>query len=218
LVFIELVESLKCVRPHELTWLVASAFQMEERDIVSGVLGCPTCGARYPIEHGIADFRDERTSPRRVVAAEVVSPELPVRVAALLDLVEPGGFIVLAGEWTAAAPYLEQIVERVHVLGIDPVEGVESGGSLSLALGGGHIPLRPGTERGIAQDARHVSPEELTSAVEVLRPRGRLLAPVTVPLPVGVDELARDAEQWVAIKSESPSAAIPLRRARQDMN
>ncbi|MGH7648269.1 MAG: hypothetical protein ACREND_09140, partial [Gemmatimonadaceae bacterium] len=57
--FIEIVDAFRCTRPHELTWLVASADRLEDRDIITGELGCPVCGARYPIVAGVADFRDD---------------------------------------------------------------------------------------------------------------------------------------------------------------
>ena len=56
--FIEVVGSLRCVHEHELSWLVASAYRMEDRHVVSGELGCHVCGARYPVEDGVADFRE----------------------------------------------------------------------------------------------------------------------------------------------------------------
>jgi len=44
-VFVELIEALRCPRPHEDAHLVASATRTEARHIVDGVLGCPVCGA-----------------------------------------------------------------------------------------------------------------------------------------------------------------------------
>src|SRR5687768_17696390 len=88
--FIELVESLRCPRPHELTWLVASTLEMAGRDIRRGLLGCPSCSARYPIRDGVVDFqtRDGTTPiPDSTPLAEPGGdPELAMRVAALLDL------------------------------------------------------------------------------------------------------------------------------------
>jgi uncharacterized protein YbaR (Trm112 family) len=213
--FIELVDSLRCVRLHEPIWLVASAFLMEERDIVSGELGCPTCGARYPIERGIADFRDGGAAPEPGPVGTDVgalsSSEEAMRAAALLDLTEPGGFVVLVGAWSAAAPDIVALVERMHVLGLNPIAGVESGGGVSLALASTQIPLRTGVARGIALDAAHATPTLLTSAAEALRPRGRLLAPARTPLPAGLTELARDERHWVAVKQAATGPVVQLR-------
>jgi hypothetical protein len=214
--FIELVDSLRCVRQHEPTWLVASAFRMEERDIVSGELGCPTCQARYPVQRGIADFRDGGESPVGTPrSADQYPPEEEaMRVAALLDLAEPGGFVVLAGSWSASAHYMVALVERVHALGLNPVQGVECGGGVSLALCSAQLPLRSGAARGIALDAAHATPLLVASAAEALRPAGRLVAPANTPLPAGLTELARDERHWVAEKQAHTGPVVQLRVLR----
>jgi hypothetical protein len=218
--FIELVDALRCVRrpAHELTWLVASAFRMEDRDILDGVLGCPICKARYPIADGVANFRDHQEAPEgelpRDVPVSVPGSELALRVAAFLDLVEPGGLAVLAGAWSSAASDLGALVERIHVLALDPVGGLESGSGVSIALTADEVPLRPGVARGIALDASHAAPGYVASAVEALRPRGRLLAPVELPLPSGVTELARDERHWLAVKNAASSPVVPLQVSR----
>jgi uncharacterized protein YbaR (Trm112 family) len=215
--FIELVDVLRCTRAHELTWLVASAYAIEDRDIVRGLLGCPTCGARYPIEHGIADFRgapEGTPPPAHPSPSALGEPDLGLRVAAFLDLMEPGGFVVLAGSWSAAAPSLVETVERLHVLAIDPVAGLESGGGVSLAYAADRLPLRPATARGVALDDAHAGPEWLASAAEAVRPGGRLLAPAAATVPAGFTELARDANQWVAVKAARPEPMVPLTRPR----
>ena len=213
--FIELVDSLRCVRPHGPIWLVASAFRMDERDIVSGELGCPTCGARYPIDRGIADFRDGGAAPESGpmrTDIETLSPaDEAMRAAALLDLAEPGGFIVLAGAWSAAAHEVAALVERVHVLGLNPEEGVESGGGVSLVLASTQIPLRAGVTRGIALDSAHATSTLLLSAADALRPGGRLIAPAHAPLPTGFTEFARDEHHWVAEKQAAPGPVVQLR-------
>lgn len=211
--FIELVDALRCGRPHALTWLVASSFEMADRHIVRGVLGCPECGARYPIERGIADFRGGQVTADPTPPAEAPDPEMAVRLAALLDLVEPRGLVVLAGSWTAAAHELAAIAEGVRVLGVEPTPGTESGWGVSLALTGEELPLRPGTARGIALDAAHAAPSYLASAARALRANGRLLAPVTAPIPADLTEVARDERYWLAVKPAVAGPVVPLRRA-----
>jgi hypothetical protein len=212
--FIELVGSLRCVRAHELTWLVASAYRMEDRDIVSGELGCHVCGARYSVERGVADFRElgaassasvQRPPGPRTArdSAHGADPaELAIRVAALLDLTSPGGLVVLAGEWSAAAIPLSggDVAERVQLLTLDPDIDLESGGGISIALTGRRMPVRPAAARGIALDESHSDPDYVASAAEALRPGARLLAPVAAQLPPGLSEIARDERFWLASK------------------
>jgi hypothetical protein len=205
-VFIELVGSLRCVHEHALSWLVASAYRMEDRDIVSGELGCHICGARYPVENGVADFRElgaESAASRERPPGPPPHPaspygadpdDLALRTAALLELTSPGGVVVLAGQWSAAAERLAagDVVERVHVLALDPTVDLRSGNGISIALTSGRPPLRPVTVRGIALDARHSDPSYVASAAESLLPGARLLAPLSAPLPPGLSELTRD--------------------------
>lgn len=208
--FIELVGSLRCLRPHEPAWLVASAWRTEDRDIVSGVLGCPTCQARYPIEYGVADFRGDR--PSAGPAAADPDRALALRIAAWLDLASPGGVVALAGSWATAAHELGGVTDGVHVLGLDAPADVQSGMGVSLALTGDELPLRVMTLRGIALDAAHTGPAWMMSASHALRPGSRLLAPVTAALPAGFALVARDSRHWIATRSASDPIRIRSRR------
>jgi hypothetical protein len=212
--FIELVDALRCVHRHEATWLVASIEAAEERDIVRGLLGCHVCGAEYPIANGVADFTEGRGARATTGAKTQPEEEMAVRAAALLDLLEPGGMVALAGEWTVCAPELSALVERVHVLAVDAPAGVHGGGGISLLLTHDELPLRPGTVRGIALDPAHATEKYLASAVEALRPGGRLLAPANASLPTGVTELARDERHWLGTRDESASPVVQLSLVR----
>lgn len=222
--FIELVGSLRCVHAHPLSWLVASAYRMEERDIVSGELGCHICGARYPVEEGRADFRElgseASASPGRAPGgAPDGEPlyggdptELALRVAALLELTSPGGVVLLGGQWSRAAEPLAsgEVAERVHVLALDPVTDLRSGNGISIALTGRRAPLRPATVRGIALDESHSDPDYLASAAEALRPGSRILVPLSVPLPAGLAELTHDTRFRLA--SKGAEVRVELKR------
>jgi len=211
--FIELVDSLRCIRPHELTWLVASATRLEARDIVVGELGCHVCGTEYPIVDGVADFtlgREPRYAPSADAGTSVLTGEdVAMRAAALLDLAEPGGFVVLTGAWGGCAPQLAELAPRVHLLLLDPPAGAESGDGISLARVCDDIPIRPAMCRGIALDPAHATPHLLTAAVDALRPRGRLVAPASLAVPPGVTELARDERHWVGAK-EAPAPIVRI--------
>jgi hypothetical protein len=228
-VFIELVGSLRCVHAHQLSWLVVSAYRMEERDIVSGELGCHVCGARYPIEYGVADFRElgseTAASAERVPGAPpdrdppygADPAELALRAAALLEITSPGGVVVLGGQWSAAAEPIAsgESTERVHVLALDPATDLRSGNGISIALTGRHPPLRPATVRGIVLDDSHSDPAYVASIAESLRPGARLLAPLSAPLPPGLAELTRDSHFWLASKGRE--VRVDLKRRREGM-
>ncbi|MEO8880873.1 MAG: hypothetical protein ABI446_10790, partial [Gemmatimonadaceae bacterium] len=155
--FLELVDSLRCVRVHEDSWLVARADEMVERHVVEGELGCPVCLTRYPIHQGVADFALGVLPPREARGesnAMSRSPDeisaLALRAAALLGLGEPGGIVVLAGEWSAAAHELIAMTENVMVLALDCSPTLRGGGALSLARIADALPLAAGSVRGIA--------------------------------------------------------------------
>jgi hypothetical protein len=222
-VFSELIESLRCVNAHEPTGLVAIADETVERDIIRGSLGCPTCKASYPIAAAVADFRLERAGVPLAPAKTRPADDLAMRAGALLGLAEPGGVVVLAGEWAACAPEIAGIAEPVRVLALDAPPGIASGAGVSLARTAGEIPLRAGTARGIALDAAHATPGYLESAAAAVSPRGRLVAPASSPVPAGFTELARDARDWVAEKLRvepvvPPPRAPPRARGAADQS
>ena len=198
------------MRPHEDSWLVATSDEMVARHIVRGELGCPVCFARYPVREGVVDFSAGASHPREYAAHE----SMALRVAALLDLVEPGGMVVLAGAWSAAANELLEMIEGVQLLALDYSRELQSGGALSLALIGDVLPLAAASARGIALDAAHATPSLLAGAARALAPKGRLIAPAGVPVPAALQLLARDDEYWVAesVASISAPVAIGMRR------
>ena len=104
--FIELVDALRCLEPHDETWLVAAASGMDGRHLVEGVLGCPICRREYAVRHSTAWFstrQPDATDRTLTTLAVDVDPAQVTRTAALLDLSQPGGIVVLGGSWAAYA-------------------------------------------------------------------------------------------------------------------
>jgi uncharacterized protein YbaR (Trm112 family) len=200
--FVELVDSLRCVRPHEDSWLVAVAERVEARHLLDGTLGCPVCTARYPVRDGVADFTDGAT-PRGadVTDGTAPSPDEAVRLAALLGLDDAPGLVVLAGACAAPLRLLREMVPATFLLvnAAPPADGPP----VSVLRTAGVLPLAAGCARAVALDASNAA--LLAGAVASLRAGGRLVAPAALPLPDGVRELARDERQWVAERrAEAP--------------
>src|SRR5689334_5424546 len=113
--FVDLISSLRCLTPHEDSWLVAVSRRMEERSIVEGTLGCPVCRREYPVVGGVGYFGVE-------VGASAPPTDAPVdedgalRLAAFLGLESPGGLVVLGGAWAGLAPALRELVPVSCVL------------------------------------------------------------------------------------------------------
>ncbi|HEX8726265.1 MAG TPA: hypothetical protein VF737_12835 [Gemmatimonadaceae bacterium] len=214
--FIELVDVLRCPRDHEDSWLVLGADRIVERHVTSGVLGCPVCRAQYRIENGVADLRlRPGGAPRhRAPAAEPGDPaavEEAMRLAAFLNLTDGGGLAVLVGGWTRHANGVGALTDAPLLL-VNPVAQAEIGHGASGLLADDVLPLAPASVRGIALDAG-AGAAFVVRAVRAVRPRGRVLAPASVPVPEGVTELARDAAVWVAERNADAGPLIGLARA-----
>jgi hypothetical protein len=168
---------------------------MVGRHIVEGRLGCPVCEAVYPITAGAVLFTPPPT------LRQTGDPDDVLRTAALLDLADPGGVVVLVGSWSAYARPLTTVVDA-HVLVIDPTVATKG---VSVIHAGGVVPLAAGSVRAGATD-------DPSGLVRALRPGGRLVAPATAAVPDGVTELARDERHWVGQTTAGTSAPVNLGR------
>jgi hypothetical protein len=214
---LDLIDALRCVRPHEDTWLVAAAAEITGRRLVRGTLGCPVCHAEYPVRDGVAFFDPALPDAAPADAAPAhpaarADEDEVMRLAALLALTAPGGTIVLGGAWDACAEALLDLVETRALLA-EPARRPSLRDELGPVRGAAVVPLAGGAARGVALDSATATPARLASAVHVLRAGGRLVAPVDAPLPSGVRELARDARHWVAEREGAPGPLVSLRRA-----
>jgi uncharacterized protein YbaR (Trm112 family) len=196
-VHIELVDVLRCPNVHEDSWLVASIDEMQDREIVRGALGCPRCASEYRIE--------ERTV---LMGEGVVSPPAPpdeadtMKLAAMLDLIEPSSYVLLAGAWSAHASRLRQVIDQRFIILNAPPNVATELGSYGVRAARGILPFAAGSARGIALEQSHA--ELAPRAAAALRAGGRLVAPATTPVPEGLNELARDDEVWVAERVAAP--------------
>ena len=206
--FIPLVDVLRCVKPHDDTWLVASIERADERDIISGMLGCPICFAEYPIRDGVVFFTEQAPAPDYAAPME----DDAMRLAAALDLTDARMTAVLHGAWGAHAALLRGI-SPVQLLLVNPPPGMSSGDGVSIVRAE-HAPIAHGAVNAVAVDA-HANPEMLASLRASLRAGGRMLGPVSVPVPDGLIELARDDEVWVAELSAGEATSRPIGLTRR---
>lgn len=207
--FIELVDALRCPNAHEETWLVAAVERYHGRYIAEGALGCPVCRAEYRVRDGAVLFADPAVSAGGP-AEDVPDPDAILRAQALLDLSEPGGRIVLAGGAATLVDALEEATAAAILL-VNPVGIAPSPGRSTLWCGA-VVPLAAGSLRGVLVGTG-VSSAVVPSLVRALRPNGRLVAPVHLPVPMDTVELARDDREWVATRvASTTSAPVGLRR------
>ena len=201
--FVELIESLRCPHDHVETALVASAVRSEARHIVDGTLGCPECGAEFPIEAGIARFGQ----PSDTATLETPSAEVAMRLAAFLELTDARGFAILSGHWASHADQVRRIAGTPLVL-VNAPHGVVADVAAVIETRDA-LPFAAGSARAAAIDDR-MSPAGIVSLVRAIRGRGRLVATASTPLPDGVVELTRDDRMWVGEKTTAPDGAPRL--------
>lgn len=180
---VELSDLLTCPRCGPTYGLILLPTEVRDRRVETGVLGCANCRERYPVESGVPDLR---TAPGRVasaVGAERASAAVPaetpepdrdmaVRLAALLDLSDGGGTVLVAGPSAAHASLLAELVPDVSVLvvGGDEAAGGESATRLRVDAA---LPIRANGLRGVALTGSWSSLIE--EGARLLRPAGRLV-------------------------------------------
>jgi uncharacterized protein YbaR (Trm112 family) len=203
--FVELIESLRCPREHEESALVASATRTESRHIVEGTLGCPVCGAEFPITNGVARF----AAPARRAHLEPPSAEMAMRLAAFLELTDARGFALLSGRWCSHADQIRRITETPLLLVNAPHDVVaDVAGSIETRDA---VPLAAGSARAAAIDDT-LSASEVAAIVRAIRSQGRLVGPAGAAVPEGVVELVRDDHLWVGEKATAPGEVPRLVR------
>lgn len=163
-----------------------AADRMAGRDILEGQLGCPVCEAVYPIQQGAVRFAPPTAAPPRE-ATDVL------QMAAMLDLAEPGGAVLLVGSWGVYAEPLAAVVDsRFLVLDVP-----------------GQVPVAAQAMRAAATDF----PEGVVRAVKA---GGRIVAPAAASAPAGVTVLARDDRYWVGqVEAVTHRDVLELRRIRR---
>jgi len=214
--FIELVDSLRCVSAHEDTWLVAGVTRMDGRRIVEGKLGCPVCRREYPVRDSVAWFAGTPFDPEasRLTHAPAPAPEdRAMRAAALLGLTDAGGIVVLGGSWADCAEAIAELGPS-HVVVLNRAIPIDAPQTVSCLVVGDRLPFAAGSVRAVALDAE-LAATSLGSATGALRARGRLVAPASTPVPPDVSELARDEQDWVAERVAVASPPVALRSARR---
>lgn len=198
--FIELAEFLRCPADHEeQSCCVIVPDQVIDREVYSGLIGCPVCKREYAIVDGVALFDEESPGAGESKSAELPVPA-PDALQALLGLAGPGGYVVLLGSAARVAQPLAALLDGVHLITVNP-PGQERSPTTSALRSPVRIPLRDSMARGVVVGGEHATPHWLRESNRVLL-NGLRLVVLTEDVSVdGVGELAVGDGMWVGRKA-----------------
>ncbi len=190
--------------------------------MVEGVLGCPVCHVEREVRRGVLHWSAAPAASAGAASASApptastadTGEDAVTRIGALLGFGESTAPFVLSGRSAAVATGLLGIADAVLVL-VDPPDDAASAFA-TVIRGAPRLPLASGSTRGVLLEGDWATADQASAAVNTLVEGGRLVAPVSVALPAGVRELARDERQWVAERLAGlvgGGVPIPLRRA-----
>ena len=210
---LDLSELLACPSCGPRHGVVVSVDRIERRRVLEGFLSCPTCESRFPIRGGVIEFGKESGPEREPAAGEAGAGDEPgsddaLRLAALLDLREGGGFVLLGGGLYGAAAGTAELAPGVQLLALVGVrEAVVCAPRVSSAAGVSEVclPLRDLRLRGAA--LRGGGAVALAEAIRTVRPGGRVV--VLRPTPETLEATA-DLPLEVVVAEEA--AIVALRR------
>ena len=199
--FVELLEYLRCPRPHEESALVVSATRTDARHVVDGVLGCPVCSAEFRVADGVAWFTEREPGGR----AEPPSDAAAMRLAAFLQLTDARGVAALCGRFASHAGGIAALTDTPLVLVNAPAMDADVAASIVVD---DVLPFAAATLRAAAIDESTSAPLA-ASIVRAVRAAGRVAGPATTTVPADIIEIARDDQLWVAEKSAAPDTPAP---------
>lgn len=205
--FIELIDGLRCTADHRSICLVAAIQEREDRQVIEGTLGCPTCRLEYPIHGGIVSFGAGLKTDSTTASDDPPDPEGALRVGAFLAVTE-GITIALVGEWARYASAVSDLV-GLRVFAINPSAVVTESERVGVLQSDNRLPFKAGSLRGVAIDASGWSDADVARSTHALAAGGRLVAPGSTAVPDDIEEIARDDAYWVG---EKRGALVTLRR------
>lgn len=204
--FIELLDGLRCTSDHAQIPLVIAITKRDDRFVVEGTVGCPTCRREYPLHDGIAWF-DSSRSAEASLSRTSDDDEGVIRIGAFLA-VSDGITIALVGDWARYALALAAMA-GLRAFAVNPQNAIGESERVGVVYSDNRLPFTDGSLRGIAIDDSGWSPREMELAARALSSGGRMVAPASAQVPVDIEEIARDETVWVG---EKRGALVTLRR------
>lgn len=204
--FIELTEILRCPNDHPESYLVCVPVAMDGRRVVRGGIGCPVCGAEYPIIGGVAYFGGSGIGGRGAGGAHRRPPTPDPRpldadaLRAFINLEGDGGYAVLAGRLARLGEDLAALVPGVRFFGVNPPPGVEPSEAFSVLHSPRGLPVKSASVRAVALGEGCATGPWLAEGARVLLRGLRFVAENAGVAPDGIAELARGPGLFVGEK------------------
>ncbi len=187
--FIELTDHLRCPAPHDEAFLVLVPDAVAERGVRRGLLGCPVCGAEYPVTDGIARFADAPCPSSAETGVDAAA------LQALLGLEGPGGYVVLVGG--VGAVDAATGLEGIGLVLLNPPAGTADAPPRVSVLEAAMIPLKARSVRGVVLGEGYAAdPGWIAEARRVLLPGRRLVGHGPTPSEGAGPELLASADGW----------------------
>lgn len=204
--FIELIDGLRCTADHRSICLVAAITKRDDRQVIEGTLGCPTCRREYPIRDGVVWF-GERPTGRATSSAP--DADGAMRIGAFLAVSE-GITVALVGDWAQYANELAELV-GLRAFAINPPTQtvVAESERVGVIYSENRVPFKASSLRGVAIGDAGWSAGDISLATRVLSAGGRMVAPAILPVPDDIEEIARNESVWVG---EKRGALVSLHR------
>lgn len=183
--YLLLTDVLACPRCGPEFGLILLADLIDDRRVLEGRMGCANCREQYPVRGGVLDARtaagaEDPASPSP--GAPSADAEAAMRLAALLGLADARGTVLVAGPGAALAGGVSALVEELEVAALAPrwEDGVERAGVSRIAAGGGRLPFRDRTLRGVAFTGG-ADDALLAEGLRVLQPGARIVVERAAP-------------------------------------
>ncbi|KPJ96441.1 MAG: hypothetical protein AMS18_00875 [Gemmatimonas sp. SG8_17] len=175
--FIELAEFLRCPADHAPAYCVITPAEMEDRGVLSGVVGCPICEAEYPITDGVVRFGADPLLGRGSRSDDLTVEEMPSAhsIWNLLALGSPGGYVILLGSPARLVEALAAEMDGIHYIGVNAPPEVQGSAELSLLTATASIPLRSDICRGVVVGREYAEQPWLGEGARVTLEGGRMV-------------------------------------------
>ena len=189
-------------------WEASGSESVAARDRINSGFGGQSGYALMVVVHGSGNLQ-----PAVAKTTKILQADERVASVATPQVSADGRTIVLRAGATARPTVMVQAADDLkgklsHLSGEGVSVSLTGAPGMSVLRCDGEIPLAAGAARAMAID--DADSARVVSAVHATRANGRVLAPVSVELPPGVRELARDTTVWVGERERVPPPLVTL--------